>query len=552
MPRFLFSDKELVNSLRKIPDGSVIAISGFNISIAPEYIMLKLYEAFEKTGHPNHIFIESDSLPGSPGRGIDYISKEVFDSGSTDFLAGVLVPFLGWAPWLQKLINEDMIEGYTCSIGSMAHWFRETAAGRPGLLTKVGLGTFLDSEHDAGALNGKAREKKRVGIETVNLKGEDYLFVTAPKPNVSLVRGTTSDEIGNISMEKEGIYGTVFSITQASKATPNPGIVFCQVERIARFGTINPKAVHIPGPLIDYVTIAPPEFSWQTDSIEFDPRISGGIIPPQFHRKNSITGITAKNIILRRSALEITKEIQRAGRPLIANFGVGIPSEIPGILDSENISDYIYSTVEAGPWGGIPLTGDDFGVSIGPFAIIPLPDQFTLYEGGMIDVAALGFMQIDREGNVNPSMLPGRTPGPGGFPTITNGSPSIIFAGQFTAGKSDIKIENGSVKITKDGDTVKFVQSLYKVLFRSDIALRNGKRVIYVTERAVFELTSKGLALKEIAPGIDIDRDVIDKMAFKPHIQGDVSMMDRRIFVPRKIGLHPMIKGIKKGNLSES
>ncbi len=549
MPLFLFRETEVVRAMRKIPDGSTIAISGFNISTAPEYLMLKLYDSYNKSGHPRHLFIESDSLPGAPGRGIDYIIRKLQESEDHDFLDGVLMPFLGWSKWLQKIVEGNEVEGYSCSIGTVAHLFREMSAGRPGLLTKVGMETFLDPEHEGGMLNDKARERKRVTSTRVNLKGEDYLFVTAPKPTISFIRGTTADAMGNVSMEKEGIYGTVFTIAQAAKACPGRGKVFCQVERIARSGTINPKAVHVPGPLIDYVIVAPSEYAWQTGSIEFDPRISGGLIPPKSKMKRTDRKPNTRSVIQKRAALEVVRRVREERRPIIANFGVGIPSEVPGVLEYERVSDFVYATVEAGPWGGIPLSGNDFGVSVGPFAIIPLPDQFTLYEGGMIDVAVLGFMQVGQNGDVNPSMLPGRMMGPGGFPAISTGSPSTVFAGTFTAGKSSISVENGALRIKEDGEVPKFVEKVYKTFFSGRGAVAGKKDITYITERAVFKLQSNGPVLIEVAPGIDLDRDVMDKMGFRPKVSEDLKTMDKTLFLSRQMGLHPMVSGTPRGVL---
>ncbi len=549
MSKFLFTENELMRQFRKIKDGSVIAISGFNISTAPEYLLLKLYETYEKYGSPKHLFIESDSLPGSPGRGIDKVCEKIYKDGNFEFMDGILMPFLGWSYWLQKLVVDEKIEGYTLSIGTVAHLFREMSANRPGLLTKVGIGTFLDADQDAGALNEKAKHAARLIVERKTIQSEDLLFIDAPKPDITFVRGTTADELGNISMEKEGIYGTVFTMVQAAKACPSRGQVYCQVERVARQGTINPKAVHVPGPLIDFAVVSPSEFAWQTGSIEFDPRISGGLIPPRGKHFKSREKIDVKTVIQRRAAIEVINRVKEERRPIIANFGVGIPAGIPTVLDGEKVSDYVYSTVEAGPWGGIPLQGNDFGVSVGPFAIIPLPDQFSLYEGGMIDIAVLGFMQISRDGDVNPSMLPGRIPGPGGFPAITAGSPSLVFAGQFMAGDTKVIVDSGRLKIQKEGQTVKFVEEVYKILFRADVARSSKKEVTYVTERAVFRLGSKGLVLTEIAPGIDVDRDVLEHMDFKPVIGEEYREMNSKLFKPGRIGLGTRLSGIHKGGI---
>ncbi len=546
MPSILFKENELQRIVRKIPDGSTVIISGFNVSTAPEYILMELYRSYEKTGHPRDLFIESDSLPASTGRGMDLICSKILESSDSGFIGGVFMPFLGWSKSLQRLVEDNVFPAYTCSIGTMAHLLREISGGRPGLLTKVGLGTFLDPRNDGGFLNEKARAEKRVRSELVSLREEEFIFITAPKPSIGLIRGTTSDEMGNISMEKEGIYGTVFTIAQSVKACPNRGKVFCQVERVARTGTINPKAVHVPGPLVDYVVVAPEKYTWQTGSIEFDPRISGGIIPPERSISEPPGVLDVRSVIQRRAAIEMMRCVRNKNGPILANFGVGIPSEIPGVLERERVSDYVYATVEAGPWGGLPLAGEDFGVSIGPFAIIPLPDQFNLYEGGIIDMAVLGFMQVDRFGNVNPSLLPGRTPGPGGFPVIASGSPFTIFAGSFMAGKHDIQVREGKLEIVKEGETIKFVRDVYKVLFKGEYAVRGNKDITYVTERAVFRLTPKGILLDEVAPGIDIDRDILANMEFRPVVPNDVRIMNPRIFRKGKVGLKQMLSGLRE------
>ncbi len=550
MPYFLEDEDSVNREFRKIPDGSTIVISGFNISTAPEYLMVELYRSFRDHGHPKGLFLESDSLPGSPGRGIDLISEQIAKNSDDGFIEGVLVPFLGWSKNLQKLVATNAISAYTCSIGSVSHLLREMSAGRPGLLTTVGLDTFMDPRNDGPALNDRAREEQKITSEIVRIRGRDFIFLTAPKPTVGFIRGTTADEMGNISMEKEGIYGSVFTMAQATKAAPERGKVFCQVERVARFGSINPKAVHVPGPLIDYVTVAPEKYTWQTGSIEFDPRISGGIIPPRARNRTSRITLDARSVVQRRAAIEIASRIRKLKRPIIANFGVGIPAEVPAVLDMEGVSDLVYSTVEAGPWGGIPLSGEDFGVSVGPFAIIPLPDQFNLYEGGMFDLAVLGFMQVGKNGDVNPSMLPGKITGPGGFPSISTGSPFLIFAGMFTAGHADISVKNGLLTIAKDGTESKFVNNVYKVLFRGDSAMTHGKEVIFITERAVFRLENGGLVLTEIAPGVDLQKDVLEKMEFDPGISDPIGRMSPEIFQPRRMRLSSTVSRVHNGLFS--
>ncbi|EQD33519.1 propionate CoA-transferase, partial [mine drainage metagenome] len=246
--------------------------------------------------------------------------------------------------------------------------------------------------------------------------------------------------------------------------------------------------------------------------------------------------LTFRDVIIRRTAQEVSNVIAEKKSPIIVNFGVGIPAEVPALLSDEGLHDYIYSTVEAGPWGGVPLRGANFGLSMGPFAIIPLPDQFTLYEGGMIDLAVLGFMEIDHTGSVNPSTLKDKITGPGGFPVIVSGSPRIIFSGAFTSGKPEIEVTMKGINIRKDGGK-KFVKDAYKILFSTKNTDAKKKEVIYITERAVFKLNSGSVILTETAPGIDIEKDIMDMMEFRPKISESLTEMDRAIFRSWKLGL---------------
>ena len=533
-----------------IKDDSVIAISGFNMSTTPEYLIIKLYEYYEKTGHPKNLFIISDTFPGAPGRGIDLVAKKMYENDDFKFVRGMLMPFLGWSPYLQKLTLENRIEIYSWSIGIVAYWFREVASGRPGLLSYIGLYTFMDPRYGGGALNKLAEERRTCRVDIISTKGlcmssacvgEEILLYQAPKPNVAFIRGTTADEIGNITMEKEGMYGTVLNIAQATKAQPNPGFVVAQVERIARFGSLNPTDVQVPGPLVDYIVISPPEYHYQTTNIQYDPRVCGRIIPPlepefipDLFPKS---GLDVKKVVARRVLLYFADLIMKLKRPIVVNLGIGVPDMVSRLAYEEGVSDFIYTTIESGPWGGIALTGVDFGVSIGPFAIISMPDMFTNYEGGVVDAASLGFLQVDKEGNVNPSMLPNRINGPGGFPVIAAGVPRVFFAGLFTAGKRDIRVVDGRLEIVKDGEVVKFVDEVYRIVFSGRFAKKQKKDIYYVTERAVFKLVDDGLELIEYAPGVDIDRDIIGKMEFEPKISRNLRMMDRRLFIEGRMGI---------------
>ncbi len=532
---------EVNEAIDEIPDNSVIAVSGFNLLVAPEYLLLKLFEHYKETGHPKNIFLEVNPIPTAPNGVLDRIMEELYNDPDQDFLSGILVTYPGWSPYLQKLIQENRIEGYTWSIGTASWFFREVARGFPGVITKVGIGTFLDGRQDAGYLNDLAKEKKRCKVQLIEINGDEYLLYTAPKPNVAFVRGTTSDEIGNITTEREGAFTDILNMAQAAKSLPNPGIVIAQVERIARFGSLHPQDVKVPAPLVDYVVIAPKEYHKQSANIQYDPRISGEIIPPAKPGVSEIP-LNIRKVIARRILLEMVEIIKKLGRPILVNLGIGVPSEVAAIATEEGVQDYLFTTVESGPFGGVALGGPDFGASIGPFAIISMADQFANYEGGVIDAASLGFMQVDKCGNVNPSILPGRLPGPGGFPVISFGSPRIIFAGGFTAGKRDIRVEDGQLKIIKDGSIIKFVNQVYKIVYNGKVGLERGQKVIYVTERAVFRLTKEGLILEEIAQGVDVEKDVLAKMEFEPKVSSKLGEMDKRLFLAGKMGLKEEIK----------
>lgn len=526
---FRFKVVDVHEALLHVKDESVVAISGFNMCNTPEYLLIKLYEMYKRTGHPRKLFLLSDTFPGSPGRGIDLVAADMLKNKDYDFIRGTLFPFYGWSENLQKLILNNAFEAYAWGIGIMSYWFREVGSGRPGVLTRVGLGTVFDPRLDGGALNELARERRTAKVEIVSVGGEEYLLYKAPKPNVALVRGSTADEIGNLTMEDEAIYGTVLNIVQATKALPSKGIVIAQVLRLARFGSLLPQYVVVPGPLVDFVVLAPKDHHWQTATIEYDPTISGRIIPPPELTRITKGPLDVRKVVARRVTLELAKVVVEEGRPIVINLGIGIPAEVSTIIHEERLSDFIHITIESGPWGGLALMGPDFGAVKGPFAIIPMPDQFSLYEGGIIDAASLGFLQVDEQGNVNPSILPGRMPGPGGFPVIADGSPRLFFAGEFTAGKREIKVADGKLNIAADGEIVKFVKKAYKVFWNAKEGLKKRQRVLYITERCVFELTKEGLRLVEVAPGVDVEKHILAKMEFKP-IVDKAEVMDRRLF----------------------
>ena len=534
-----------ISVFSQIKDGCVIAISGFNLATTPEYLILELYKRYIKFGHPKNIFIVSDALPATPRRGLDSIAERIYKDPNQKFLRGMLMPFLGFSPWLQKLVTGDRIEFYGWPIGITAYWFREVASGRPGLITKIGIDTFLDPRKEGGALNPKGIKKMSCKISVINIDDQEYLLYQAPKPDYALIRATTADENGNLSMEDEGIRGTVLGIAQATKARPNQGTVYAQVRWLTKSFTINPRDVDVPGPLVDHVVISPQKYHWQSGSIKYDPRISYRTVPPITQKL--VDDVTPKpvaqyeKVIARRIIMEFVNLFKQKGSPVLVNLGIVIPTLGSLVAAEENLSDYIITVIESGPWGGIALSGNDFGQAISPFALSTIPDMFSNFEGGIIDIASLGFLQVDRMGNVNPSILPDRIFGPGGFPVIAGGAPKTFFAGAFTAGPKKIDIvNNNKLSIVQDG-LPKFVDGVYKIIFSGPQAVKYQKEIVYVTERAVFRLTERGLVLEEISPGIDIDKDILVKMEFVPIIASPLKQMDERLFGVGKLGLREEI-----------
>ena len=534
-----------ISVFSQIRDDCVIAISGFNLATTPEYLILELYKRYIKSGHPKNIFIVSDALPATPRRGLDSIAERIYKDPNQKFLRGMLMPFLGFSPWLQKLVTGDRIEFYGWPIGITAYWFREVASGRPGLITKIGIDTFLDPRKEGGALNPKGIKKMSCKISVINIDDQEYLLYQAPKPDYALIRATTADENGNLSMEDEGIRGTVLGIAQATKARPNQGTVYAQVRWLTKSFTINPRDVDVPGPLVDHVVISPQKYHWQSGSIKYDPRISYRTVPPITQKL--VDDLTPKpvaqyeKVIARRIIIELVNLFKQKGSPVLVNLGIGIPTLVSLVAAEENLSDYIITVIESGPWGGIALSGNNFGQAISPFALSTIPDMFSNFEGGIIDIASLGFLQVDRMGNVNPSILPDRIFGPGGFPVIAGGAPKTFFAGAFTAGPKKIDIvNNNKLSIVQDGSP-KFVDRVYKIIFSGPQAVKYQKEIVYVTERAVFRLTERGLVLEEISPGIDIDKDILVKMEFVPIIASPLKQMDERLFGVGKLGLREEI-----------
>ncbi|GGF70235.1 acetate CoA-transferase YdiF [Azorhizobium oxalatiphilum] len=423
---------------------------------------------------------------------------------------------------LMKMIVENEVEGYNLPQGVLTHLCRAMAGKQPGVLTQVGLETYMDPRQDGGRMNSVTTEQL---VDLVTLSGTDYLLYKAPGvPNVALLRGTTADEDGYVSMEHEATTREDLSIAQAVHNAG--GIVICQVKRVVKRGSINPHMVQIPGFLVDHIVVVPEQM--QTYGTVYDPARSGETRVPT--SQIAPEPLSMRKVMARRAAFELRAKD-------VVNLGVGVSALIPNVAAEEGIEDLITLTVEAGVIGGVPGHAREFGTAVNPRAIMDQGYQFDFYDGGGLTCAFLSFAEVDPRGNINVTRFGKRYDGSGGFINITQRTPRLVFSGSLTGGDLDIDVENGALAIRRDGKFKKFVPEVGQVSFSGPLALKRGQRVTFVTDRAVFELEAEGLVLTEIAPGVRLQEDVLDKLGFAVAVSPQLKTMDARIFQPGPMAL---------------
>jgi propionate CoA-transferase len=401
--------------------------------------------------------------------------------------------------------------------------YRDIAAGKPRTITTVGMGTFVDPRKGGGKINEMTTEDL---VELISFDGQEYLAYKTFPINVAILRGTTADTLGNISMEKEALI--LESLAMATAARNSNGFVIVQVERIAEKGNLNARQVKIPGVMVDCVVVGEPENHWQTFGERYNPSFSSEIKVP-LHSMPAME-LDERKVIARRAAQELQANS-------VVNLGIGMPEGVANIANEENILDYLTLTAEPGVIGGIPAGGLNFGAATNTEALISQPEQFDFYDGGGLDLAFLGLAQADQYGNLNVSKFGTKLAGAGGFINISQKAKKVIFLGTFIAGGLKISIQNGKVHIQQEGKFKKFVQQVEHTTFSGEYALQNKQPVLYVTERCVFQLTPKGMELIEIAPGVDLDKDILQLMDFQPIVREPLQLMDARIFQEEPIQL---------------
>lgn len=492
-----------------IRDGDTLTTSGFVGIGVPDELLAAVEDRFLETGHPRDL-----SLVFAAGQG-DGKERGLNRLGHEGLLKQVVGGHWGLIPKVAKLAIDGKIKGWNLPQGCISQMYRDVAAGKPGMLSKVGLETFVDPRLGGGAINDISTEPQ---LELVEMGGEEVLFYKAQPMSVALLRGTTADEAGNITMEREAL--TIDNLAQAMAVHNAGGVVIVQVERIAKMGTLPAREVQIPGILVDAVVVAKPENHVQTYNTAYSHGFTNRIRAPEGDMPKM--PLNARKVIARRCAFELPVNG-------IVNLGIGMPEGVAAVAAEEGLLDHVTLTAEPGIIGGQPASGLDFGAAINSDVIIPQNNQFDFYDGGGLDLTCLGLAQSDGHGNVNVSRFGPRLAGAGGFINISQNARHVVFAGTFTAGGLDMVLQDGQVTIRHEGHTRKFLDHVEQISFSGKRAARLGQPVLYVTERCVFELQEDGLHLIEIAPGIDLERDILAQMETPPKIH-EVREMDARIF----------------------
>lgn len=516
-------------AVRMIQDGSTLAIIAMTQVSASTAVLKEIERSFLEEGHPRNLtYLHTcgQASAGKPG-GMEYIAHE-------GLLKRVIGGHWGQSSSMMNLIAENKIEAFNLPQGQMANLFHSMALREPGKLSKVGLGTYIDPRIEGGKMNQCARDSGYDTVAVVKVDGEEYIQYKPIPIDILLIRGTYADENGNISTSREAMVLEILPAVMAAKRWG--GKVICQVERIVKNGSIGPKEVVVPGVLVDAVVVCenPYEDHRQTYSWYYDPTYTGEVLAPEADLE--ILPNDMRKIIARRAVAELVPD-------QIINIGTGIPNENIGpIIAEEGLSDIVTITVESGVYGGVPAGTIDFGISRNAQALIPHDRQFELYNGTGIDYTFMGAGELDQYGNVNSTKMGSKSPGAGGFIDITATAKNIIFCSSFTGGGLKTSFSEDGLKIEQEGRFKKLVKNVQQISYNGKIAYERGQNMLYVTERAVFKLTEKGVMLVEIAKGVDLQKDILDQMEFTPLIAEKLAVTDTGFYREGACGLRKLIE----------
>jgi len=520
MRKKVVSAAEAIAILR---DADTLCCSGFGSNGVPVELILALEKRFLETGSPRNLTLLFGGGPGDGGTaGANHLGYE-------GLLRRVIGGHYGLVPQIGRLALDGKIQAYNLPLGVISHLYRDIACGLPGTVSKVGLGTFVDPRLQGGKVNSQTTEDI---VSVIELGGKELLYYKTLPISVAFIRGTSADAEGNITMERETLTQDVLAIATATKNSG--GFVIAQVERLVDRGSLHPRRVKVPGILVDCVVVASPENHPQNLGGPYNPAFSAEVRVPL--DALAPMPLDERKVIARRAAFELLPNA-------VVNLGIGMPEGVAAVANEEKILKYMTLTAEPGVIGGMPASGVNFGAATNPDAVIDMNQQFDFYDGGGLDLACLGLAECDASGSINVSRFGPKLAGAGGFINITQNSRTVVFVGTFTAGGLKIKVEGGRLNILQEGRARKFVNKIEQVTFSGPYAASTGKNVLYVTERCVFKLTPQGLELIEVAPGVDVDKDILAHMDFKP-IMGNPQPMDARIFLPAAMKLNDTLLSI--------
>lgn len=504
-----------------IADGATVATVGMTMVSASEAVLKAIERSFLEQGRPRDLTVVHSAGQSNRALGLQHLAHE-------GLAKRIIGSHWGLQPKWMELIHGNRVEAFCLPQGQITHLYRAMAHGHPGMLSKIGLETFIDPRLEGGKMNERTRSLPDT-TEVVHFRGEEYLYYREIPLDVVVIRGTTADERGNLSTEEEAMKLELLPAVLAAKRYG--GIVIAQVKHRVKHGSLHAKQVVVPGVFIDYIVVAenPEEDHRQTNCAYFDPAFCGDIkipldsLPP--------LPLTVRKVIGRRAVALI-----KPGS--IINLGTGIPNDVVGpIAAEEGLSDQFTITVESGVYGGVPWGGLDFGIAKNMDALIEHHVQFDYYTGAGVDYTFMGAAEMDRSGNVNATKFGTRVAGAGGFIDITQGARCVVFCGTFTAEGLEVELSDGRLVVKSEGRTKKLVEKVQQVSFSAAYARRKGQKVYFVTERALFELGPGGPILVEIAPGMDLERDILRQMEFRPEISADLKVMDRRLFREGRVGI---------------